>query len=303
MGKKLSTEEFIERSKKFHGDKYDYSISNYTGRKNMIDIICPVHGIISQPAGSHMTGHGCARCAGFLKTTEQIVEEAIRVHGDKYDYSISEYIGQLKPFSYICPIHGKQTQNTADHLAGKGCGSCRGTKKKTQEQFIAEAYAVHGDKYDYSICEYINIDTEVKILCPEHGEFSQIAYNHLKGYGCIDCGRKVHEGENSHFYIDGRSEHNKVERRSYKHKKWSDDIKRDKTNCDCCGIYFSKDIVAHAHHLNSWGAYPEQRLDISNGITLCEICHVDFHSKYGYWNNTKEQYYQFKELMEMDYGK
>lgn len=45
------------------------------------------------------------------------------------------------------------------------------SKRKTTEQFIEEARAIHGDKYDYSKVEYVNSRTKVCIICPIHGEF------------------------------------------------------------------------------------------------------------------------------------
>lgn len=60
-------------------------------------------------------------------------------------------------------------------------------RKSTQEEFIAKAREVHGDKYDYSKVEYINSKSKVCIICPEHGEFWQTPHNHLVGYDCIKC--------------------------------------------------------------------------------------------------------------------
>ncbi len=54
--------------------------------------------------------------------------------------------------------------------------------------FIKIARSVHGDKYDYSKAEYKGNSEEVCIICPEHGEFWQSAGNHLKGFGCKQCG-------------------------------------------------------------------------------------------------------------------
>jgi hypothetical protein len=64
------------------------------------------------------------------------------------------------------------------------------TKRKTKEEFIADARAVHGDKYDYSKVEYVNQLTKVVIVCPEHGEFLQTPKAHLNGHGCRLCGNK-----------------------------------------------------------------------------------------------------------------
>lgn len=60
--------------------------------------------------------------------------------------------------------------------------------KKTTEQFIAEAKAIHGDKYDYTTVKYRNCDTKVEIICKKHGSFFQTPYNHCnKKQGCPKC--------------------------------------------------------------------------------------------------------------------
>ena len=62
--------------------------------------------------------------------------------------------------------------------------------KKTTNQFILEAKNIHGNKYDYSLVDYQNTDKKIKIICPEHGEFEQTPYKHLKGQGCKSCSYK-----------------------------------------------------------------------------------------------------------------
>lgn len=61
--------------------------------------------------------------------------------------------------------------------------------KLTTEEFIQRAREAHGDKYDYSNVEYVNCKTKVCIICPEHGEFMQNPFSHMKGCGCAKCGR------------------------------------------------------------------------------------------------------------------
>jgi hypothetical protein len=56
------------------------------------------------------------------------------------------------------------------------------------EKFIEKSKSVHGDKYDYSLVDYKNSLTPVKIICPIHGEFEQIPKSHMKGMGCKQCG-------------------------------------------------------------------------------------------------------------------
>lgn len=58
--------------------------------------------------------------------------------------------------------------------------------KLTTEEFIKKARKVHGNKYDYSKVKYVNNQTKVRIVCPEHGEFSQRPIDHLKGHECSE---------------------------------------------------------------------------------------------------------------------
>ena len=61
------------------------------------------------------------------------------------------------------------------------------SKKKTTEEFIADAIRVHGNKYDYSLVEYKGASVPVRIICPLHGEFQQRAADHTNGHGCKKC--------------------------------------------------------------------------------------------------------------------
>jgi len=59
--------------------------------------------------------------------------------------------------------------------------------KLTQKQFIDKANIKHNNYYDYSLVNYVNANTKVKIICPKHGEFEQQPNNHLYGQRCIKC--------------------------------------------------------------------------------------------------------------------
>lgn len=60
-------------------------------------------------------------------------------------------------------------------------------KKMTQEEFVSKARQIHGDKYDYSKTNFSSTKRKVLIICPIHGEFYQLANNHIHGYGCVKC--------------------------------------------------------------------------------------------------------------------
>lgn len=89
MGKttRLTTEQFIERARAVHGDKYDYSITNYINCRTDIDIICPKHGVFTQNPSTHLTGCGCPKCAGKIKLTkEDFINRASKFHKNKGNY-------------------------------------------------------------------------------------------------------------------------------------------------------------------------------------------------------------------------
>jgi hypothetical protein len=77
-------------------------------------------------------------------------------------------------------------------------------------------------------------------------------------------------------------------RQSAEGKAWTYDI-LSKANFTCvkCQIRGGQ---LHAHHLNGFNSYPEQRFDLDNGACLCHDCHEDFHEVYGKGGNTKEQF-------------
>lgn len=66
-------------------------------------------------------------------------------------------------------------------------------RKLTRDEWIVKAIERHGDgKYDYSLVEYVDSHTKVKIRCIQCGDvFEQKAYSHsINGRGCPKCGRR-----------------------------------------------------------------------------------------------------------------
>ena len=126
-GVSIDTEEFIIKARQAHGNKYDYSRVLYTNNKAKATIICPVHGLFKQKASSHLRGYGCPSCgqkrlalgqAGFLA-------KAHAAHGDKYDYSQTDYTVSREKITVICPQHGAFKQKPFAHISSKhGCPAC-----------------------------------------------------------------------------------------------------------------------------------------------------------------------------------
>ena len=194
MGKKqLTTEEFIRRAKEIHGDKYDYSKTEYVNANTKVCIICPKHGEFWQLPSNHTHGthpQGCPKCnaerpSSRRLTTEEFIKKAREIHGDKYDYSNVEYVNASTKVCIICPEHGEFWQTPGNHIftsKPQGCPKCAGRITMTTEEFINKAREVHGDKYDYSKVKYVNATTKVCIINEDGREFWQLPSNHLKGF-------------------------------------------------------------------------------------------------------------------------
>lgn len=194
----ITKEEFLERSREKHSDKYDYSLVNFNRVTDKIKIICPIHGVFEMEARTHYRGQGCPKCGIERRsekkrdTSESFIKKAKTVHGDKYDYSKVDYKGTKERICIICPEHGEFWQIPNGHLIGQGCPKCSKISSNRKlslgkEEFINRSKKKHGDLYDYSNIEYINQNTPVRIICPEHGEFLQKPEYHQNGHGCPIC--------------------------------------------------------------------------------------------------------------------
>jgi len=204
---KKTTDEFIAHCSLKHNNKYDYSLVEYNGVGNKVKVICPEHGIFEKIARDHSNGQGCPMCSKTEKYSkyklpkEDVINKFIDKHGDKYDYSLVDYVSLQTNIKIICPIHGEFEQRPDVHLKGEGCKKCylslRGLDDRlTTKQFVDMSIDVHGNKYDYSNTTYIKNTEYLDIRCKKHGIFRQMAQVHLRGSGCQKCGVVNTEPEN-----------------------------------------------------------------------------------------------------------
>nr|DAT67965.1 MAG TPA: endonuclease-like protein [Caudoviricetes sp.] len=205
MNMKQTTQDFIEKARKVHGDKYDYSCTEYKGARYNVDIRCKIHGVFTQIATNHLGGKGCTECSKIkvardqTSNTEEFIKKARNIHGDKYDYSLVDYKNNRTQVEIICTKHGSFLQTPSGHLSGKGCIECGKEKSKedirsrimlSKDEFIKRANNVHKNLYDYSKIEYVDTRTKIKIVCKKHGLFLQTPQKHMMGRGCPTCGRE-----------------------------------------------------------------------------------------------------------------
>lgn len=208
MGKRLTTEQFIEKAKAVHGGKYDYSQVEYVNNKTPVKIFCKRHGcyFYLRPDNHICLKQGCPECKfdKISKGTKQFIIDAISVHGGKYDYSQVKYVNNKTKVKIICPIHGEFEQKPCRHLQGRGCRKCGGTAKSNTNEFIKKAKSIYGDLYVYDEVEYITNDVPVNIICPKHGKFEKTPAKHLSGQGCPVCKQSVLERDIYNLLVDNK---------------------------------------------------------------------------------------------------
>ena len=123
---KSNTDEFITRAKKVHGDKYTYDNVDYKDANKLVIITCPKHGDFPQKPSGHLQGKGCRNCY-FEKNrynTDEFIEKAKKVHGDKYTYDNVDYKNSRELVNITCPKHGDFSIVANSHLRGLGCRDC-----------------------------------------------------------------------------------------------------------------------------------------------------------------------------------
>jgi len=194
---------FQNTAKQRFQNAYEYEFAGQVFTKNsLIFVVCPKHGKYKTVAHRYLKAkHGCKFCyrqSCLNKSIQKIdtksfIEKAILVHGNEYDYSLSKYINNHKKIKIVCKHHGVFEQTPGNHLSGYKCRKCTnefcGKKsRKTTQQYINEAKAIHGDIYGYELVDYQGAHKKIWIVCQEHGPFETKAHNHLQnGSGCPRC--------------------------------------------------------------------------------------------------------------------
>ena len=118
---KMTTAGFVEKARHVHGDKYDYSQTIYTGARDKLKIVCPKHGVFEQQACSHLQGCGCRKCGR-------------EVFSDK-----------LRELHATTDMAAKANATKRARF-GSGKAPNSGKRRFTQDEFVARAREVHGDK-------------------------------------------------------------------------------------------------------------------------------------------------------------
>lgn len=201
--KAKTKEELMLLYQKQHGNFYDYSLLDLKNKENgKVKIVCPAHGLFLQNHYDHIRA-GCPQCAIerakkklskiLIKDLNDLIKQTTEKYGDQFDFSSAVFVNTGSSLQVRCKKHNKIFFNTAYHIIrGAGCAFCKKEKVANKKRlgvknFIHRAKEKHGNTYDYSLVEYKNLISAVKIICPIHNEYSQKPREHLAGHGCPQC--------------------------------------------------------------------------------------------------------------------
>lgn len=170
---------------------------------------------------------------GNRLTNDQFIQRSLSIHGAKFSYINCNYTNGNSKIEVACNNHGFFSVKANDHLRTLsggclGCAkihaiSCADAQRLARYEFIERSNTIHNNKYNYSMVDYINSQSHVKIMCPIHGIFEQIPNNHFK-YGCEKCSGKskksqeefiiesaiVHQGKYDYSLIDYKGMFEKI---------------------------------------------------------------------------------------------
>lgn len=297
MGIKWTHEMFVEKVKDLVGDEYKVR-SRYTKNDEKILMYhrkCDREFTI-RPADFKRRKR-CSLCNGkFKKTTQQFKDQVASLSNDEY-FVLGEYVNDrthIKMKHEVCEYIWDATPS--HFIQGKRCPKCGGCMKKTTKEFKQEIHNLVGEEYSLK-SEYVNSHHKVYLIHNTKicgfNSFMMTPTDFLGGKRCPKC-KFINQRGEKHWNFNPNLtniERQKRDMFSGKLRKWRDSVyERDNYICQICN---RNSPNLNAHHLNSWDFHISERFTLENGITLCYKCHQNFHKKYGFGKNTKEQFITF----------
>lgn len=222
----FTTKQFIEIGQQHFGNTYNYSKTNYTGKRNTVIIICPIHGEFTQRAQEHMGGHGCNQCKFDLKSINQKLSKEVWLDRLKQYPLISiidlDNLGYHSQIKLTCQIHGEFTTQMgkigqSKHLCKK-CAYLAHQPQSIREELIGKlttlyyVYLPQIGMYKLGVtidlpqrlrtlgeCQLIATGTKeyTEALRYEHKVHTELQQYHYKGYKKL-----VKDGSTELFVID-----------------------------------------------------------------------------------------------------
>lgn len=196
------------------------------------------------------------------------IEASNLQHDNKFNYELVEYKNVRTKVKIICPNCGIFEQLPWVHMKGNGCRTCN---IQTKTSFIEKSIKIHGCKYNYDLCNFINNTIPIKIICSKHGIFEQTPQNHIKGSGCTKCFRDRKISNTSKFVAKSNIIHNNLY--DYSLTKYKNNKEKVKIICPKHNVFEQQPN----HHLNGSGC---PRCNNSKGELFIEAYLLEHNIRY-----------------------
>jgi len=108
----ISINEFVNKSNIIHNNKYDYSLVTFKVVRDIVTIICPIHGSFQQKVVNHMNGSECQLCSKNKSSNKQrtslsdIISKSKSKYDNKFEFDETSYHSFYKPMKIKCKQHG-----------------------------------------------------------------------------------------------------------------------------------------------------------------------------------------------------
>lgn len=232
----------------------------------------------------------------------QKISSLCALHGAVPDFT--SYINAKTPFNYLCRC-GAVSSIRSTNLISKGykslCSICSKVELsitpkqlvETAKQSFLSKCSLYGSTPDLST--YQNARSRISITCSCGNVFEKMWCNlsHENEHAtCVSCTRKHFVAENHPSWNPELTDEDRAGRTGdLRNLEWIRQVLR--AGNYRCAITGERTRDLAAHHIYNYGHYPELRYEVSNGVLLRRDLHIEFHNKYGYGHNTKEQFMEF----------
>lgn len=286
-GIKKLTIEFVR--KQFEKEGYTLLSNEYINNEQKLEYVCPKGHRQRIAWCVWKRGCRCAECFGTKKYTLGFIRNVFEKEG--YTLLSDKYIDSKTPLEYICQKKHKGKISWNKWRQGQRCAKCAGKKKYTIEEVKS---SFEKERYTLLTKKYVDGSHKLDYICPKGHTGTVVWNNWQRGARCAKCYYENNKGVSNSNYNPNLTDEEREKKRSLipENNEWAKGVKeRDVFICQVCGDDRGGNLVSH--HLEAYSSSPDLRTVLDNGVCLCEKCHKNFHYKYGYGNNTKEQFNEF----------
>ena len=285
----------------------------YKNSSTPLEYLCSCGNRSKISFSSFKEGHRCRNCLPERNKTSLLSFEYVYKYFQENGCELisQDYFGASIPLEFKCRCGELASARFDTFQRTKRCKKCgyKLSSDKLRQKLtiddISKAFLNEGCILVTTQKEYHKSNQLLVYICSCGNQGQTRYHDFLKGSRCKSCkSKKLSElrkgkaipglqGDKNPNWRGDKLAKERIERRSYlEYKVWRENVyKRDKYTCQCCGD--NKGGNLKAHHLDGYEWCIPLRLDISNGITLCDTCHNDFHGLYGTYGNTKEQWLEY----------